>query len=192
MEKQIEVWKEIKGYENMYMISNLGRIKSLNRDIYIDNNFFRKAYEKILSNTLDSHGYYVVHLYKNSICKKQYIHILLATYFLGYEKNKNYIIDHIDGNPANNSLNNLQVITQSENIRKAKKRNHTTSIYKGVCFDKSRNKWLSSCFVNKKHLYLGRYKTEIEAKKIYELATININLYNNNRKDFINKLKQLK
>jgi len=77
-------------------------------------------------------------------------------------------VDHEDGNPLNNRRNNLRIASNTENSRNSSKpRGKHSSLYKGVSWDKSRGKWVSSIMVNRKHIHLGRYLTEEEAALAY-------------------------
>lgn len=124
MEK--EIWKDIKGYEGVYQVSNLGRVKSLDRIIYCKNG--TKAYykEKILKQSKQKNGYYRVTLSANNKQKKHSIHRLVAQSFLKDYSNE-LEVNHIDGNPANNKLSNLEMISfenhyKKENQRRTKRR----------------------------------------------------------------------
>jgi len=84
---------------------------------------------------------------------------------------KNLKITKKDGNPFNFQKENLVIKRQLEITRTRKKTNKkTSSKYKGVCFDKSKNKWLSKIKVNGKSYYLGRFEDENEAAKAYNNA----------------------
>ena len=61
-----EIWKDIQGYEGLYQISNLGRIKSLERMIITSNNITKKISEKILKPCLRKNGYYSIVLQKTT------------------------------------------------------------------------------------------------------------------------------
>jgi len=106
----MENWKQINGFIGKYEISNLGRVKSLAR--VTPHGHHKK--ERILKNTLLNTGYYQVNLYSNKGPVKKALHRLIATAFLPNPDNKPYI-NHIDGNPRNNSLNNLEWCNASEN-----------------------------------------------------------------------------
>ena len=81
---------------------------------------------------------------------------------------KDEIVDHIDNNPLNNSLDNLRIITKQENsMNRNKTKEKTTSIYKGVIWDKSRRKWKARIKLDGKSIYLGRYEFEEEAALAY-------------------------
>jgi hypothetical protein len=84
-------------------------------------------------------------------------------------------IDHIDGNGLNNKINNLRKCTQQENCFNQKIQSRLkTSKFKGVCFDKSRNKWISSIHFNGKQYYLGRYDNEVDAGLAYDKKAISL------------------
>ena len=106
----MEEWRDIKGYEGLYQISNLGRVKSLNRVIiYSDGrNYFYK--EKILKLRKDTIGYLYAHLCKNNVSKYYSVHRLVAEAFL--ENPNNYpCINHKDENKEKNNVNNLEWCT---------------------------------------------------------------------------------
>lgn len=106
-----EIWKDIKNYEGLYQVSNFGRIKSFPRNGTIKQ-------ERILKQTIDSNGYLIVGLHKNNKVKKVCVHWLVANAFIPKEKNHE-VINHIDGNKLNNTLNNLERCTQSHNVRES-------------------------------------------------------------------------
>ena len=107
----MEVWKDIKGYEGLYQVSNLGRVKSLN---YNNTNK-----EKILkSETL--RGYIRYHLFKKNKGKHYFLHRLVAEAFIP-NPNNYPIINHIDGNPLNNNIDNLEWCTYKYNAEHALK-----------------------------------------------------------------------
>jgi hypothetical protein len=168
---QKEVWKDIPNYEGFYQVSNFGNVKSLEREIYNKKGKLHyRQKEKIMSLNISYH-YQKVQLHKNFQNKKYYVHHLVSIVFLNHTPNGStkIVIDHIDGDKSNNNVNNLQIISQSMNALKAiKRRCKTTSKYKGVSFDKCRNKWVSSTTRNGKGIFLGRFETEIEAYNKYK------------------------
>ena len=68
-----EIWKDIEGYEGMYQVSNLGRVKSLSNS--------RTRHEKILV-PIKNKGYFYVRLFQSAKCKRVYIHTLVASAFI--------------------------------------------------------------------------------------------------------------
>lgn len=88
---------------------------------------------------------------------------------------KKFMIDHINGNALDNRKKNLRVCTRSENLMNSRKPNmNTTSKYKGVTKLKNiiKKPWRVEIRLNKKAIYLGTYKTEIEAAIVYNRAAI--------------------
>ena len=116
-----EIWKDIPNYEGLYQVSNLGRIKSLQRKQYCPKtnkiNIIKK--ERILKQH-NSKGYNFVILYKNNNIKNNLVHRLVANAFIDNFKNYSYI-NHIDGNKSNNKVENLEWCTASENTKHAYK-----------------------------------------------------------------------
>lgn len=95
---EIEIFKDIKGYEGLYQVSNLGRVKSLN--------YHREGREEVL-NTGECRGYLKVNLSKNGKVKTVKVHRLVATVFLDNPEGKPEI-NHIDENKENNRVDNLE------------------------------------------------------------------------------------
>lgn len=110
-----EIWKWIKGYENLYQISNFGRVKSFNsKDKKI----------RILRPVLFKNGYLHVSLHKKEgdklISKTPTIHSLVARAFIPNPENLPEI-NHIDGNKFNNHFENLEWCTTKKNAAHALK-----------------------------------------------------------------------
>lgn len=114
-----EVWKPIEGYEGLYEVSNLGRIKGLRRDVAIPNPRlgtvgYRTYPERIKPCVENRYGYYQVTLSKEAKSRTLRVHRLVALAFIPNPDNKPYI-NHIDGNKKNNRVSNLEWCTASEN-----------------------------------------------------------------------------
>lgn len=108
----VEIWKDIEGYEGLYQVSNLGRVKSLER--YRKNhNKLQKIEEKIKKTRQDKQGYLLVDLYKNNKIKTVRVHRLVAKAFIENIDNKE-TVNHIDGNKHNNRIDNLEWCTFKE------------------------------------------------------------------------------
>lgn len=109
-----EIWKDIKNYEGLYQVSNLGNVKSLKRYVNTNGGAKRIVREKILKPVIDNTGYYVVSLWKENICTRTHIHRIVIENFVPNFLNKPFV-NHIDGNKLNNCITNLEWCTPQEN-----------------------------------------------------------------------------
>lgn len=100
-------WKDVKGYEEYYSISSTGKLLSKRR-------------EKLMKTHIDIGGYERVELNKNGRGKKFFIHRLVAVAFLKKDESRPFV-NHIDFNPLNNNVDNLEWCTQKENINHSAK-----------------------------------------------------------------------
>lgn len=96
-----EIWKDIKGYEGLYQVSNLGRVKRVRTD-------------RLLKGYKLTGGYLGVNLYKNSVGSTNKIHRLVAQAFIPNPENKPQV-NHIDEDKTNNVVSNLEWMTATEN-----------------------------------------------------------------------------
>lgn len=118
----MEVWKEIKGYDN-YKISSYGNVMNMKG--------------KVLNGDKAKGGYHRVTIRNNKKAKRFSVHRLVAINFL--KNPNNYpIVGHIDNNPSNNKVDNLEWCTQKQNLEHAAK---TGGMRKGL---------RKGCYLNKK------------------------------------------
>ena len=117
-----EIWKDIPNYEGYYQVSNLSRIRSVDRFFISKKGKKVNVKGQIIKHITNGSGYKQVCLYKNGKQKIILVHRLVAISFINNINNKPQI-NHIDNNPANNKIENLEWTTQSENIRHADKQN---------------------------------------------------------------------
>lgn len=114
-----EIWKNINGYEGYYQVSNLGRIKSIERDVYKSNgkiHLHKKERIKKPKHTKD--GYLSVTLSVNSHDKTFTVHSLVANAFITKpQSNESLEINHIDTNRKNNVVSNLEWVTHAQNVK---------------------------------------------------------------------------
>lgn len=131
---------------------------------------------------IDEEDYELVSKYKWNYGKNGY-----ASTSVGGRKNKKMIymhrlimgvtvskqtVDHIDGDKTNNTKKNLRICTHRENCSNSSKpkTKKCTSKYKGVYWDKTRNRWTARIKVNYKGIFLGRFVNETEAAIVYNKA----------------------
>lgn len=159
-----EIWKDIKDYEGLYQISNLGRIKSLNREFLMENKLtknmnVRKIKEKILNQYENKDKYLSVYLYKNKIRKMYLVHRLVAQNFI--INNKNYCeINHIDNNKQNNCDKNLEWCSRQYNIE----------YFSRTCLvgnSKRKTRYQPTEQYDLDGKYLKTWKTILDAEKFY-------------------------
>lgn len=96
-----EKWKPIKGYEEKYEVSNLGRVRNILKNK--------------IKNTRLNNGYVIVDLYKNGIRKTYLVHRLVATAFISNPNNYNEV-NHISGIKSCNCSKNLEWCNRSMNM----------------------------------------------------------------------------
>ena len=105
--ENIEIWKDVENYEGFYQVSNLGRVKSLERDVYNPNGIVHHLKEKILVPGLNNDGYANVNLYKNGKGKNIKVHRLVAEAFIPNPENKSQI-NHKNEVKIDNVVENLE------------------------------------------------------------------------------------
>lgn len=99
--------------------------------------------------------------------KQYYAHRLAWLYHYGTWPEMS--LDHKDGNRSNNAIDNLRLATSSENNRNRAKAGGS-SMYTGVSWDRSREKWEAYIWINNKKKFLGRFELEADAARAYNKA----------------------
>ena len=124
-----EIWKDIKGFEGIYQVSNLGNVRSLDRKVFNKgNNSWCNKKGRILKPTKDKGGYLYVGLYdkENAKTSSVKIHRLVALHFCtGYKQGLE--VNHKNGVRDDNRSENLEWVTKSQNIRDIYKRGFNTN-----------------------------------------------------------------
>lgn len=101
----MEIWKPIKGFDD-YEVSNFGNVRSYKRkNVYL------------LKKHINQKGYHRVRLAKDNEGKMYFLHRIVAHNFIGDIENLE--INHKDGNKQNNNVDNLEIVTKSENTKHA-------------------------------------------------------------------------
>lgn len=111
-----EVWKDIDWYRDLYKISTLWRVKTLERDYNTPNWWIRSIKERILKWISKRNWYPCVDLCLNWNCKKESIHRLVAVHFIDNPENKSQV-NHINWIRDDNNINNLEWVTAKENMK---------------------------------------------------------------------------
>lgn len=117
-----EIWKDIKGYEGLYQVSNFGRVKSIPRNGTI-------LKERILQPKISKQGYYEVNLNNKYKRKMMKVHRLVAEAFI-FNYNNLPFVNHKDFNTLNNNVKNLEWVTPKENTLYSKKLGRYNNSYK--------------------------------------------------------------
>ena len=157
--KEKEIWKDVKGYEGYYQVSDLGRIRNVNT-------------MKIVEAVFNS-GYRKVTLTANNVTKIFKVSQLVAIAFLNHKPNGNtLIVDHINGNKVDDRVVNLKIVTHRENLSTCFRadRKSLSSKYVGVSWQKAQCIWVSKIKYNGHISHLGSFRNEIDASNAYQLA----------------------
>ena len=171
----IEEWRPIEGYEGLYEVSNLGRVRSLDMYVKVGYGNYRLHKGKVLSPTKNKNGYLKVNLYCNGKQKTIDVHRLVTEAFLPNPDNLPQV-NHKDENKTNNRVENLEWCDVKYNLSygTARIRERDTKIkngyYTGLSKEEYRKKW---CQENKdkireinRRYYLNRKKEQIQNMKL--------------------------
>lgn len=167
----MEEYRIIKNFEN-YSVSNLGNVRN-------------DKTGRILKLCKNHYGYFHIGLSKNNKEYKFLVHRLVGLTFIPNPSNKP-TIDHIDCNPTNNNVNNLRWASRLEQQYNKQISINNTSGFKGVYFDKTKNKWLAQISINGKIKHLGLFENKEDAIICRTKKAIEI------QGEFINKCEIIK
>lgn len=122
-----EIWKDVDGFEGLYQVSNLGRVRSLDRVVERIDGKLVKLRGVVLSPSINNAGYLRVSLLREGIVYSKQIHTIVAETFL--TKVDDFDVDHINFNKLDNRVENLRYISHIDNVRR--------SVYYRTNYDKS-------------------------------------------------------
>jgi hypothetical protein len=166
-----EVWKDIPSLDNMYQASNMGRIKSKEREIIKKEGRSYIKPQQLLSYNNNGRGYLSVMLAVDGKYFRRYVHRLVMEAFYGESK---LTVDHINRDKYNNTLDNLRYLTQRENTVAFQEQNENKSCKSiGVSFYKGLGRFGASIKVGIDSYSLGTYDSEEEASAAYQKALHN-------------------
>lgn len=164
-----EIWKDIEGYEGMYMVSSLGRVKTL---------IGRYKNVTILKEGIKNNGYCSITLYKNKKPHHYWVHRLVAQAFIP-NPNNYPVVNHKDENPKNNCVENLEWCTQEYNINYGNGNIKRSLSHKGKRFTKTHIENMSKARIGKrvgsknyKSIPVAQYNKNGEFITVYESARI--------------------
>lgn len=160
---KMEIWKDVPGWEDIYQVSNKGRVRSLDRFIFSSKwkHGFQHQTGKILKPGTHKKGYQIVSFTKPGTRKKMFwVHALVAQTFIGPRPEKLQVC-HNDGNPKNNCVENLRYGTQKENSQDSI-RHGTANTAKGADHPTAKLSWKQVRF-----LRANRPKKSIRGWSLY-------------------------
>ena len=115
-----EIWKPVVGYEGIYEVSSLGRVKSCERTIIRSNGREINFPDKIMKPSINHKGYEIIDLRENGKRSGGFVHRLVGEAFIENPYNKKQI-NHKNGIKTDNRVENLEWVTNQENMRHAYK-----------------------------------------------------------------------
>ena len=160
-----EIWKDIPNYNNLYQVSNFGNVKSMAKSWVVGLGRVVSKKETILKPAFNGVGYLYVHLHKDGSSSNKLVHRLVWETFNGITDLQ---VDHINSIKTDNSLNNLQELSNRDNSSKYQKTKSTSSIYTGVRWHKKNKKWEARILIDGIRKYLGSFKEEVDAHNAYK------------------------
>lgn len=164
MEEVIEeIWKDVVGYEGAYQISNLGRVRSLDRKVNCCHNSQRLHKGKIIIPFRSRPGYLRIELGTKKP-RKHFVHRLIAKAFINNPENLPFI-NHKDGNKLNNDVSNLEWCDSLHNNRHAV----TTGLNKVFGENNNKSKLRDRDIVRIRELYSNRLFNQTELAKKYNV-----------------------
>jgi hypothetical protein len=178
-------WKPVyyNGLETNVEVTKCGKVKKVQKEWY----GFSKYCSNIIYGEIDltklklnKNGYRQIGIQIKEFKPRQ-VHIqqLVASAFLDYKWNgHDFVVMHLDDNPLNNNLSNLQIGTNRKNC--SQERTIKTGLPVGVCWHKKAKKYLAQIHINGKNNYLGLFNTIEEASQAYQNKLKEISIHKNN------------
>jgi hypothetical protein len=166
---KLEEFRAIKDYEGYYEVSDLGRVRSLER--YAPHALYglMRVEAKIRKQMPSGNGYLKLKLSSSGPQKSFAVHVLVAVAFLDHEPcGHNLVINHKNFDGTVNVKSNLEIVSQRKNADH--KHVPHSSGFTGVNYKTDRKRWRAGIYIDGKRKHLGYFRDEIEASKAYENA----------------------
>ena len=112
----VETWKDIPEFRGSYQVSNMGRVRSVDRVVTFKDDSMRKYKGKVLKPSIGNSGYEQVRLCNDGGCNTKTVHRLVLEVFKPHVNMNDLQVNHIDGDKLNNHLTNLEWVTARDNI----------------------------------------------------------------------------
>tara|TARA_R110000787_G_scaffold116602_1_gene226910 strand:- start:948 stop:1436 length:489 start_codon:yes stop_codon:yes gene_type:complete len=149
------------------LVLNNRRLKLVDGEIWSWKEYKHNPCWRKIKYSIKENGYYYINLQNNKIQKGYYLHRLIYKFYNPewdiHDSSSDNQVDHFDNDKTNNNIENLRIVTHSENQQ-------NTLSTKGYNFHKHSNKYRAYINVNYKHHYLGYYDTAEEARDAYLIA----------------------
>jgi len=168
-----EIWKDVPDYEGYYQVSNIGRVRSLDRIVTYSNGHDRFYKGRVIKGSVDKYGYSLCRLSINGSSRIFNFSQLVAMAFLGHEPNgTTLVVDHINGDKSDDRVENLRIVSHRANLSTCFRsdRDSFSSGYAGVDWNECASKWRARIKHDGEAIHLGYYGTEVEASNAYQLA----------------------
>lgn len=172
MKNKEEIWRDVQGYEGYYRVSNMGNVISLNRTIIYSNGRVQLIKERSIG-AVRANGYRYVSLNKENVKKCTTIAQVVAIAFLNHKPNgHNFVVDHINGNRADDRACNLRIVTNRENNSSCYRsdRDSLSSRFTGVYWSSNAKKWSAQIKYKGISHYLRCFTIESDADSCYQGA----------------------
>jgi len=150
-----EIWKDIPDSPG-YQVSDMGRVLS-----------FKSGITEICKPRVNIDGYEITSLSRGGVSVTCRVHRLVMAAFKG---GSDLTVDHLNMVKTDNRLENLEYVSVRENVRRASEFKTLSSKYPGVCWFKRGKKWKAQIRYGGKKVYLGCFKSELDAHHAYESA----------------------
>jgi len=158
----MEIWKDVVGYEGKFVVSESGKVKSLDRKQLRSDGTMCPVKGKELTPFISNVGYTRIALRNGGKQVKYSIHRLVAEAFLHKQEGRDFV-NHIDGNRLNNHYSNLEWVSMQENNCHRFDKTKTSSKYIGVSWIKAKQRFTASICINRVSKTIGHFLTEEEA-----------------------------